>query len=188
MDNKQEKETTMTKQSRLLHPYIFGGMVLCTIWIAILAGSYLYQLTGLEKPSPSTLEILSGNGVDDCNLLLFIIAVHVIWAIVTFVYSFEYGASEFYRHRKNDSTLRRIEEQVKELVGYRASCSLYDNDTMVIVRVWDVPEDMRIYVERYVYDGEKQLLPCPEWSIIAMVYTPEETILFNKGIKDTHGI
>lgn len=173
----------MTKLKRPMHPYMFAAIGFLSIWIFIVTGAYLYMLNSEEwQDSASTMEnVFAAANSQEHRLFMFAIAVHGIWMSIIYIYAVEYGASELCRHRRIDSHLRRLEVKVKELVGYDASCTFKDGDHMAIIRIWDVPEDMRDYVEECVYIHEKAIMPCDDWFASVIVYAPGETIAFGRN-------
>lgn len=68
-----------------------------------------------------------------------------------------------------------LEKQIQRVVGYPVSCVNKEEESQVIVRVFQVPADRKADLEKTIYDLEKTLIPDGNAFFSVIAYTPEET-------------
>lgn len=192
---------SMQRALRSVHPYLFAGVAFLTMWVIILTGLYADKMAFVRKQKalmdaaqvesaepghvadPGAAPARNQGVIPDkleSRKVLFIMAVHSIWSLVIYVYAFEFGVSETYRHQVIDANLRRLEGKVRDLTGHDASCTFSIDSHVALIRVWDVPDDIREDVEDCIYDNESAIMPRADWRAQVIVYSHRDTAAFQR--------
>ncbi|MGI6356273.1 MAG: hypothetical protein GX937_05265 [Lentisphaerae bacterium] len=64
---------------------------------------------------------------------------------------------------------------IRDAFQLPVSCSINEEESQIIIRVFMVPEDRKDAIEDAIYDLERKILPSRDFFFSVIVYSPNET-------------